>query len=98
MVNELDTLKVLAKEDSNIIKNAFKLIVGSDTLLSQSGCSQTIKYFDKQGRVIVLKSKQNCMSDSRMKWGYEMYFNENGARILVIYFDGLDNIIEVIHI
>jgi len=94
-INQFDTTKLLNEDDSLIVRNCVALVVKSDTVVSETGCSQVINCYNKVNKVIIHKSRQICLSDTRVKWGTETYFNEVGDKSLVISFDGLNKILQI---
>ena len=93
-ITKLDFI-IPSKSDSSIIANSTRNIVKVDTLTSQFGCSVTFKFFDSSNHLRALKSRQLCISDTRLKWSNEIYYNENEKEMLEISRDGLNKIVEL---
>jgi len=93
---ELSTFLMITKSDSALIKKCNEGITRVDTLFSATRCTETINYFNSTGIVVLRKSIQHCMADTRMKWKVDSYFNVEGSSSLHIFYDGVGNVVEII--
>jgi hypothetical protein len=85
----------ITKEDSKIIEQLESEIFKSDSSLSETKCAETISFYDNNDFLVLRKSIQHCMSDTRMTWRTDVYYDKNMVVVLKIYYDGLGKIKEV---
>jgi hypothetical protein len=94
-VNKTDSSITLNKTDSSFIFNNERESTKVDSLISESGCSITWKFFDTSNRLLIFRNQQLCLADSRMKWSSEIYYDKSGKEILKLYRDMLGGIVEL---
>lgn len=81
--------------DSMIINSRMALLEKIDTSISLTGCSVNISFYGSKGVLLISKSWQSCMSDTRLKWGNECYYDLKGVKLLNIFYDGNKKIIQL---
>lgn len=80
--------------DSNFIDACIIRAAKIDTIKSKTGCSKTIKGYDRNQKIVFLKNIQYCMSDTRLQWQREIYWYKE-KRSLEIALNGLKKVVEV---
>jgi hypothetical protein len=88
------TCLVLNKNDSTVITACLSSIVKTDTIISATGCSKVFRCYDDSNRLRIRKEVQYCISDSRLTWSYETYYNNQSRTVLKISRDGLSKILK----
>jgi hypothetical protein len=91
----LEASRLLTKNDSVAIDNCIHSVVRSDTQMSKTNCSQLINYYNLGNKIMLSKSFQFCLSDTRVVWNIETYFDQEGTKLLSVYFNGLSAMVNV---
>jgi len=95
--SDLESSIKLDGKDLNIVYYCLQKAIKSDTTFSETKCAENIKFYDEKGLVILRKNLQHCLADLRWTWRWDIYYNQKEEIILKIVYDGLDNILEVVH-
>ena len=85
---------MLTINDSAVITVCLSSIIKTDTINSETGCSKIFRCYDGSNRLRIRKEVQYCISDSRLTWSYETYYNNQSQTVLKISRDGLNKILK----
>ena len=90
-----DSNHFLWQKDYLLIGRCFSKVQKINSVFSDTKCSENIQFYDRANALILRRSLQHCMSDMRMEWRQDSYFEVNGKPVLEISYDGMDKILKI---
>lgn len=89
-----DPLSLLTNADSMIIEKVELMAHRTEQTFSNYDCTKSATVFDKNDKIVLIRTAYHCNSDTRTTWTNEVYFDQ-GQKVLEISFDAFLKVIYV---